>query len=178
MAKGGIRVIGYHGTSAERATKIMREGFKASVNPYDWIGTGVYFFEENLAYAKEWAGRLYKDKAAVIGAAIDLTGVLDLTENAALRSLKQTAQNLQKIFGEIRMPMPKNDGPKKRYFDKFLIDLYCEISAKSDIAFPVVRGLFEEGDPIHAHSHIRHLTHIQLAVRDQMAILGTGRVWP
>ena len=71
--------------------------------------------------------------------------------------------------------MPSNKGPLRR-FDCTLIDLYCDIAARDGLPVPVVRGLFEEGDVIHAYSNIRHLSHIQLAVRDQRAIPGAWSV--
>ena len=40
-----LRVYGYHGTSREKAQEIIDCGFNLSTNDYDWLGTGVYFFQ-------------------------------------------------------------------------------------------------------------------------------------
>jgi hypothetical protein len=37
-------VYGYHGTSQTKAANILKHGFLASDNDYDWLGTGIYFF--------------------------------------------------------------------------------------------------------------------------------------
>ena len=39
-----LHVYGYHGTSLEAAQGIIEQGFNVSINDYDWLGTGVYFF--------------------------------------------------------------------------------------------------------------------------------------
>jgi hypothetical protein len=41
-----IEVYGYHGTSQAQAASILTNGFQASDNDYDWLGTGVYFFQD------------------------------------------------------------------------------------------------------------------------------------
>jgi hypothetical protein len=38
-------VHGYHGTSQTKAANILKYGFLASDNDYDWLGTGIYFFQ-------------------------------------------------------------------------------------------------------------------------------------
>lgn len=176
--RGGLRVVGYHGTSGGVARKILRGGFRPSQNDYDWLGFGTYFFEENEEHAREWARERFADDPAVIGAAIDLAGVLDLTEHGALKALKRTAGLMQHVFRRTGTSLPKNRSDGRRFFDRMLIDVHCETSRADGVEFPVVRGLFEEGSVIHSASHIRDLTHIQLAVRDNRAILGTWRVKP
>jgi hypothetical protein len=39
-----LTVYGYHGTSQTKAANILKHGFLASDNDYDWLGTGIYFF--------------------------------------------------------------------------------------------------------------------------------------
>jgi hypothetical protein len=41
-----MKVLGYHGTSQERAAKIVAEGFKTPEDGNGWLGNGVYFFQE------------------------------------------------------------------------------------------------------------------------------------
>lgn len=50
-----IRVYGYHGTNTEAAATIIQQGFNVSSNDYDWLGTGVYFFQDAPVRAWEWA---------------------------------------------------------------------------------------------------------------------------
>ena len=174
--RGGIRVVGFHGTSGRRARSIVRYGFKRSENAYDWLGTGIYFFEENEERARAWARKRWAEDPAVIGAVVDLSGVLDLTEQGALDGLKRTAAVLASAYAGDRLELPRNRPDGRRYFDCALIDLYCAIGADDEREVTVVRGLFEEGATIHPASSIRDLTHCQLSVRDPRAILGLWRV--
>ncbi len=173
--RGGVRVIGYHGTSGAKADEILRVGFETSENTYDWLGTGVYFFEEDLGRAQRWARDSARGDPSVVAAAISLGNVLDLFDQEATGALRDLAAATEERFRRQNTPLPKNRGGR-RDFDCMLINLFCEVLEQSGTAVPVVRGLFEEGDPIHANSNIRDMTHIQLAVRDPRAILGVWKV--
>lgn len=53
--------IGYHGTSKQNASNIIRTNFTIDFTKVGWLGTGIYFFEENSSMAEDWA--LYKCKS-------------------------------------------------------------------------------------------------------------------
>jgi hypothetical protein len=53
--KEPLQVYGYHGTSQTKALSILDRGFRASDNDYDWLGTGIYFFQDAPLRAKQWA---------------------------------------------------------------------------------------------------------------------------
>ena len=57
-------ILGFHGTTKDRADNIFagRSGFYASTNDYDWLGNGMYFWENNLERAKQWAADKAKRK--------------------------------------------------------------------------------------------------------------------
>ena len=175
--RGGVRVIGYHGTSGVKADEILRVGFQTSENAYDWLGTGVYFFEEDFGRAQRWARDSAPDDPSVIAAAISLGNVLDLFDQEATSALRDLAVATEERFHQQNTALPQNRGGRHD-FDCMLINLFCEVLKQSGAPVPVVRGLFEEGDPIHANSSIRDLTHIQLAVRDPRSILGMWRMRP
>ena len=67
-------VIGFHGCTKNTHEKVLtfHEELRGSDNSYDWLGNGIYFWENNLVRAWEWAKRRHGDDAAVIGAVIDL----------------------------------------------------------------------------------------------------------
>ncbi len=50
-----LEIYGYHGTSQTKAASILINGFRASDNDYDWLGTGIYFFQDAPLRAKQWA---------------------------------------------------------------------------------------------------------------------------
>lgn len=73
-------IIGFHGCDEDVANKVVmgEDNLKASENDYDWLGHGVYFWENNQERALQWAVDNSKRKGsniknpAVLGAVIDL----------------------------------------------------------------------------------------------------------
>lgn len=68
-------VIGYHGCDEEVARRLLLGGaFTGGRNRYDWLGSGIQFWEHGLQRAQEWAenqrerGRV--KKPTVVGALI------------------------------------------------------------------------------------------------------------
>ena len=79
-------IIGFHGCDQTVVDKVLagEENLLASTNDYDWLGNGIYFWENNETRALQWAQDLAKRKnssvknPAVIGAIIDLGYCFDL----------------------------------------------------------------------------------------------------
>ncbi len=69
----------YHGTSNENAKKICRDGFIASCGEKQFLGDGIYFYENSLKHAQNWAERYFKgEPIAIIKAQVVLGRCLDL----------------------------------------------------------------------------------------------------
>lgn len=73
-----IEIYGYHGTSRTKAMSIENNGFVASDNDYDWLGTGIYFFQDAPMRAKQWATQQHPEEPSVIRALIRLDNCIDL----------------------------------------------------------------------------------------------------
>jgi hypothetical protein len=77
-------VLGYHGCSRETGEAILNgdEQLRVSINAYDWLGSGIYFWETNPIRGLEWANEAVRrgkfDEAFVIGAVINLGYCFDL----------------------------------------------------------------------------------------------------
>lgn len=84
------------------------EPLKASDNKYDWLGNGIYFWEQNLERAIEWAKRRYGDTAAVVGAVLDLGYCLNLTDSFSSEYLKKGYEILKARCELIGEALPKN----------------------------------------------------------------------
>ena len=69
-----MEVTGFHGTSRASAGSILANGFDLSRNEYDWLGEGVYFFQDAPQRALDWARERFGREAAVVMAMIDLDG--------------------------------------------------------------------------------------------------------
>ena len=79
-------VYGFHSTDKGIARELVNcsRNFAHSQNDYDWLGEGIYFWENNLKRAVDY-GNLLKSRSSssvkdptVIGAIIDLGNCFDL----------------------------------------------------------------------------------------------------
>jgi len=81
-------VLGYHGCDRGTGEKLLQnERFRPSENAYDWLGSGIYFWEANPDRALEWALQHVSHRKSksgldseplVVGSVIDLGYCLDL----------------------------------------------------------------------------------------------------
>lgn len=80
-------IIGFHGCDLSTFREVICEGgsLNPSMNNYDWLGSGIYFWEQNYERALQWteeqASRGRIEAPAVIGAVIDLGYCLNLTDS-------------------------------------------------------------------------------------------------
>ena len=81
-------ILGFHGCDESVAHTVLNghSFLKTSSNNYDWLGNGIYFWENSPSRAYEYADYLRKHpkrslgiitKPAVVGAVIDLGICLD-----------------------------------------------------------------------------------------------------
>lgn len=49
-------ILAFHGCDIETYEKVLynHESLLPSKNPYDWLGNGIYLWENSLAKAEEW----------------------------------------------------------------------------------------------------------------------------
>jgi len=57
MTRASAFVLGYHGCNRAVGEKVIagKEHLKASDNDYDWLGSGIYFWENSARRALDWA---------------------------------------------------------------------------------------------------------------------------
>ena len=101
--------LGFHGCDRSiRDAVVSKKGvvLEPSENDYDWLGNGVYFWENNYDRALKYAIDLMKNprkgknpikNPSVIGAVIDLGHCLDLLDSEYLDLLK-TGNGLLTVF--------------------------------------------------------------------------------
>ena len=167
------QVTAYHGCSVAVAERIVDgEPFRASINNYDWLGTGIYFWEYAPYRAAEWAQLRFGSDAAVIEVKIELGRCLNLLDSEYFADL-QTAYS-EAVAGSLDdgLVLPANIGGR-HLLDRLVVDRLCrsyKATARSNIQ--VVRGCFPEGEPVFEGSRILRYSHVQIAVRDQSCISG------
>ncbi|HHD78343.1 MAG TPA: hypothetical protein ENK98_01690 [Epsilonproteobacteria bacterium] len=180
-------VYGFHGLDKSVAFNILNQktDFKPSNNNYDWLGEGVYFWENNYARAKEYAeiaaqrtGATIKDPF-VLGSIIDLGNCLDLLDQKYLDFLKIAYENLKADLVSQNRELPTNSafGPndfdfKKRELDCAVIRYAHQLAEESGEKFDSVRAAFWEGEELYHGAGFRKGNHIQIAILNPNCIKG------
>ncbi|MCM1105494.1 MAG: hypothetical protein NC355_00990 [Blautia sp.] len=185
-------VLGFHGCDIDTYNKVLHdhESLLPSNNSYDWLGNGIYFWEDSVDRAQQWAvdsceryNKKNPDKKAklpaVVGAVISLGNCLNLTDYKSCDILK-TGYEILKYELEINgKGLPVNKDIKGNT-DLLFRDLDCAViqrihqynkeNKKRD--FDSVRGVFLEGNPIYENAGIMEKTHVQLCIVNPNCIKG------
>lgn len=142
-----------------------------SEKAYDWLGSGIYFWENDPERALEW----------VLGAIIDLGNCLDLITRKYVPLIQTSYRMLKSQIEATGGKMPVNSDAKgDKNSDKLVRKLDCavinyvhEIAKEAALpAFDTVRGLFPEGNEIYDGARFHERTHTQIAVRNDACIKG------
>lgn len=176
-------VLGFHGCERSVGEAVLsgNTAIHDSTNDYDWLGRGVYFWENNPARALSFATNaqnLAKIKEPfVIGAVIDLGYCLDLTTEDALSQIKATFAGLEHASRQPGgMPLKANK-PMLRFLDCQVIEaLHLSREMIPLPAYASVKSPFWEGEPLYPGTDFMHETHIQICVRERRSIKGWFRV--
>lgn len=173
-------VFGFHGCDREIFERVVFHGepMKESQNEYDWLGHGIYFWEQNYQRALEWAQKSPKIKnPAVIGAVIDRGYCLNLTDSAGAEKLKNGYIILKIRCEQMGKALPCNIPSKKvvdilqRNLDCAVIQQIHDYNRENNLGeYDSVRGIFEEGEPAYPGSCFREKTHTQLCIRNPNCI--------
>lgn len=102
------KYTGYHGTDKTSADNIMRTNFIINYKHTGWLGTGVYFFEENLERAVDWAR--FSKKGKITGV---IEVVIEVPPDAVFDSTREDHEN---EFHELRNSII-NENLKRGKFD-------------------------------------------------------------
>jgi len=170
-------VIGFHGCDNSVVEKVIKgENLISSMNDYDWLGNGVYFWANNAERALQWAEDHKKEKPAIIGAVIDLGYCMDLIDSEFLKELREAFGVLKKTIELTGKEMPKNEGttPDKllRKLDCAVIQTACQINSDAGFLYDSVRGVFWEGNELYPDAFFKEKNHIQICVRNPNCIKG------
>lgn len=182
-------VLGFHGCDRDVAEKILhgeKEHLKHSQNDYDWLGNGIYFWENNPERALQYAHQLKKHPVrgkaiikhvAVIGAIINLGNCLNLLESESLQTLKASYNILVQSHKLSGVPLPLNSRPLSEEEDVLIRRLDCAVVETTHAyvgqdVFDTVRGVFWEGKELYPNAGFREKNHIQICVRNLKCIKG------
>lgn len=164
-----LRVYGYHGTNKRSAQKIIARGFDFSTNDYDWLGTGVYFFQDAHRRAAAWARERYPDSPAVIRSELVLENCIDLLDISWSPIIKETYGMLVREYERANIPLPSQNPQRSKAhrldcaFFNYMVE---KVLATQNITVGSIRAVFNEGDRIYPSSAIFDRSHIQIVIRD------------
>ncbi len=177
-------VLGFHGcdrTIGESVINDPKNALDSSTNPYDWLGHGMYFWENSVERAVRWAekAKVYKKGSNreikdpfVLGAVIDLGRCLNLTDSEHSMILKECYVLLTKLCKTAGKPMPKNTKYKKD-LDCVVINLVDFVTDNRGLAkYDSVRAPYLEGKELYPGAEFQVDTHIQICVRNPNCIKG------
>jgi len=169
-------VLAYHGTDATLAHEVSAGEKDLEVSPkeYDWLGTGLYFWEDSPQRARQWAEE-HNKHPGVVGAIIDLGNCLNLIDSEHLGLVKAAHLEYMEICKTSGSPPLDNKGKnlKARYLDRAVMETLHELRNRQDESpFDTVRAFFVEGSPLYETAGLRSLDHIQICVRNPKKIIG------
>lgn len=172
-------VLGFHGCDKSVVDKVVcgNEDLEASMNDYDWLGNGIYFWENNAERALQWAKNSKKETPSILGAVIDLGYCMDLIDSEFLKELNEAYGFLELTMRLTGNPIPKNEGKTP---DKLLRKLDCAVietahqinESTGATSYDSVRGVFWEGKELYPNAFFKEKNHIQICVRNPNCIKG------
>ena len=180
-------VLGYHGCDRRVGERLLQgDAFHPSNNEYDWLGSGIYFWEANPSRALDFAGEASRRRPDeihepfVIGAVIELGLCLDLTTTSGVDWIRIAFRSLTSVLSAGGRPLPENSSDRfRRPLDcAVILRLHGIFEAEGLSPVDTVRGVFTEGPPVYPGAGVNEKTHSQIAVRNPRCIKGVFRVRP
>lgn len=180
-------ILGFHGCEKSEQQKLLSDPsyIRSSNESFDWLGHGMYFWENNPERALLWAKQKKEagtlKEPSIIGAVLDLGRCLDLLDSSNIFLLKSSYDLFKSDSEKLVKPIPKNvDHPIVKGHDKVLRYLDCAVieyihsflKSKGESPFDSVRAAFMEGSPIYPGAGFNEKTHIQLCIINPNCIKG------
>lgn len=168
-------MLGFHGTDKSLVDTVVNSPTPELIRSdglFEWLGHGIYFWENDPLRALEWAqngnskGKITTPDA--VGAVIDLGLCLDLTTRTGLEEVKETFDLLAEVYAKSGRTLPKNrSGP-----DKVMRELDCHViealhASRIDRGLPdydSVRAPFPEDKSLFDESGFRLRNHVQICI--------------
>jgi hypothetical protein len=176
-----FQVIGFHSCDKDVGLTVIngQAQLKPSNNPWDWLGEGIYFWEQNpdraLQYAVEaaikkqvYAGNI--KTPFVIGAIIELGNCLNLIVPESVDAVKEAYSGLEKIYTEAGKKMPDNKDANRKL--DCAVFIHESGKDKPNLKYDTISCAFVEGDPIYPGANFTTRLHIEICVLNSDLITG------
>ncbi|KAA2244514.1 hypothetical protein F0L74_00610 [Chitinophaga agrisoli] len=158
-------IIGFHGCDQEVRDNIVfgHSSLRPSKNKWDWLGGGMYFWQNNyeraLQYATDPPTKSAIKTPAVLGVIFNLGHCLDLTDKEGIDLVKLSYDTLSKSAKQVQKALPHNSNPKENpdSKDKIIRRLDCAVinnihsllEKNNEAPFESVRAVFFEGEEVY-----------------------------
>lgn len=181
--------LGFHGCDASVGEAVLSgngTSLSPSENDYDWLGSGIYFWENNPRRAYEFAleraqggrnSRGHIQTPFVLGAILNLQRNLNLADSTALFQVRHIHNILSQTADDDGKPLPTNGaGLRARNLDCFVFNALHRWRQTVGLpSYDSVRGLFWEGDELYPGAGMREANHVQICVRSSNCVRGYFR---
>lgn len=190
----GQFVVAYHGcdrTTEDALVSGQLLALEPSDNPYDWLGPGVYFFQDDwrraLMFAQASAEqpqrrltqRPIRDPS-VVGAVLKLSAILDISTQDGIDAFR-TAYEALKLSG-VKLKQNKKSAAEDtdiilRGLDRQIFKYLHQMYEDQELTpLDAVRGAFPQGAAVAPTSAIFANSHVQIALCNLSCVLGYFRV--
>lgn len=168
-------MLGFHGTERAVVDQVVGRKtthLKKSDGRFEWLGHGIYFWENDPQRGLEWAdhGNTKRriEHPDVVGAIIDLGLCLDLTTRIGLDEVAEAFATLRDSYATAGLELPKNTGGD----DNVRRELDCQViqavhAYRQERKMPdydSVRAPFLEDRRVYPGAEFRTGNHIQICV--------------
>lgn len=152
-----------------------------SNNTWDWLGNGVYFWEQNPARALEYAienargiqfNKIKIRMPFVLGANIELGNCLNLIDMNSLQIVRQAYLLLLEIFTRPALNIPINKGNNRALDCAVFKHLHRSNEETGRPPYDTIRCPFREGKEIYPGAAFTDRMHIQISVLNMEKITG------
>ena len=178
-----FQITGFHSCDREVGLAVLngQMELRPSNNDWDWLGGGIYFWEQNpmraFEYAEECKTGKQKNKIAiktpfVLGAIIELGNCLNLMEPTSLKIIESSHNALEKLYLKSGEKMPINKGANRK-LDCAVIKYVHETRKEAhEQPYDTIRCPFPEGHPVYDTSNFTKRLHIEICVINTELIKG------
>lgn len=159
-----------------------KKELKPSTNSWDWLGNGIYFWEQNPKRAWEYADENAKGKQVnkkqimtpfVLGAIVELGECLNLVDQEAIELLVKAHTDLEIIIKAAGGNMPSNNGHNRKLDCSVIQFIHQTRASVSELKpFDTIRSSFSEGEEAYPGSNFTKRQHIQICVQNPEMIKG------
>jgi hypothetical protein len=178
-----FQIIGFHSCAREVGLNVLngRSQLKPSNNIWDWLGEGIYFWEQNPKRALEYSIESAREKQfnkipiktpLVLGAIIELGNCLNLIEPESITVLRESYKGLEQIYREAGKQMPKNEADNRKLDSAVFKHLHKSRKENSKLAYETIRCAFAEGQPIYPGANFTSRLHIEICVLNPILVKG------